>query len=401
MKKGKWAVALLVFALVLGLVATLTACGGDETDTTAATGTETTGTDTTAATETTAPPVEDTGQTWDLKFSYGVPSAASLSVACLLPWAAAVEEATGGRVQIEHYSDGTLAKDDQQYDFLLSGASDLSVIEPEYTAGAFPVFEMGSLPKLFKDPAVTSAAMWDVASQFGADLNEVEVLGVATIAGAQYIGNKAVKVPADIAGVKMRSGGKIESWILDELGAEAIDIQLGDLGTSLERGLADGAFLSWSLTFIAGAVRYTTDRTELNLMYRPWLVCMNKDVWDSMPPNIQEAIMSVSGREPFVVYAIANEMITNESKVGLEKADQKQGNPPIYVPTDEEMAMWTEAVMPVWQKWVDELATTNSPYAAEGQEILDFVGAKNTEYATIYADHEAEAQAILDARFEK
>ena len=46
--------------------------------------------------------------------------------------------------------------------------------------------------------------------------------------------------------------------------------------------------------------------------------------------------MSVSGQEPFIVYAISNEMITDESKAGLEKADAKAGNPPIYVPTAEE-----------------------------------------------------------------
>jgi TRAP-type C4-dicarboxylate transport system substrate-binding protein len=400
MKKSKWAGTFLVLVLVLGLVAMLAACGGDETETTGTTGTETTGTET-SATETTVAPVEDTGQTWNLKFSYGVPSASSLSVACLLPWAAAVEEATGGRVKIEHYADGTLAKDDQQYDFLLSGASDLSVIEPEYTAGTFNVFEMGSLPELFQDPAVASASMWDVANQYPDELDSVKVMGVTCIAGAQYIGNSPVKVPADMAGLKMRSGGKIESWILEALGAEPIDILLGDVGTALERGLADGGFFSWSLTFISGAVRYTTDRTELNLLYRPWLLCMNKDVWDSMPQSIQDQIMSVSGQEPFIVYAIANEMITDESKAGLEKADAKAGNPPIYVPTAEESALWTESVKPVWQKWVDELAGTNSPYADQGQDILDFVAAQSAQYSTVYEDNRAAAQAILDARFEK
>lgn len=405
MKKSKWAVTLLVLALALGLVAGLTACGDGDTDTTAApgpdtTGTADTGTDTTTP-ETTAPAVEDTGQAWELKFSYGVPSASSLSVGCLLPWAAAVEEATGGRVTIEHYADGTLAKDDQQYDFLVSGASDLSVIEPEYTAGTFNVFEMGSLPKLFADPAVASAVMWDVANEYSEEMDDIQVIGVTCIAGAQYVGNKPVTLPEDMAGVKMRSGGKVESWILNELGAEPIDILLGDVSTALERGVADGGFFSWSLTFIAGAVRSTTDRTELNLLYRPWLLCMNKDVWNSMPPNIQEAIMSVSGQEPFIMYAIANEMITDESKASLEKADEKMGNPPIVILTEEQEALWTEAVKPVWQVWVDELATTRSPYADQGQAILDYALAQSANYATAYDDYKAEAQALLDARFEK
>lgn len=383
MKKSKWAVALLVLALVLGLVTVLSACGGGKSD------------DTTA---TTAKPVEDTGQTWNLKFSYGVPSAASLSLAYIRPWADAVQEATGGRVTIEHYSDGTLAKDEQQYDFLLSGASDLSVIEPEYTAGVFKVFEVGSLPRLFTNPAVGAAVMWDVAQQFGDEMTGVKILAVTSIAGAQYIGKEEVKVPADIAGVKMRSGGKVESWTLEQLGTEPIDIPLGDLGTSLERGLADGAFLSWSLTFISGAVRFTEYRTELNLFFRPWVICMNKDVWNSMPPNIQDAIMTATGQIPSVIYSIANEGATNESKTALEAADVRLGNPPVYVPTAEEYTLWTEAVKPVWQRWLDQFDASNSPYAGQGQEILDFIAAKSALYSTYYEDYKDEAQKVLDAR---
>ncbi len=383
MKKSKWAIVLLVLALVLGLVAVLSACGGDKTDDT---------------TVTTATPVADTGQTWNLKFSYGVPSASSLGIAYVKPWADAVVAATDGRVTIEHYSDGTLAKDEQQYDFLVSGASDLSVIEPEYTAGAFKVFEVGSLPKLFPNPAVGAAVMWDVANTYSDEMKDVKVLAITCIAGAQYVGNKEVKVPADLAGVKMRSGGKVESWILEQLGAEAIDIPLGDLGTSLERGLADGAFLSWSLVFISGAVRFTEYRTTLELMYRPWVICMNKDVWNSMPPNVQDAIMTATGQIPSVIYSIANEKATNESKVNLEAQDVKLGHPPIYQPTAEEYALWTEALQPVWQRWLDQFATSDSPYADQGQEILDFIAAKSAEYASYYQDYEAEAQAVLDAR---
>jgi TRAP-type C4-dicarboxylate transport system substrate-binding protein len=390
MKKSKWFVVLLVLGLALGLAASLAACGDDTTATTAGEGTTTT-----------AKAAADTGQTWELKFSYGVPSSSSLSVGCVLPWAAAVTEATGGRVTFKHYAEGTLAKDEQQYDFLLSGASDLSVIEPEYTAGTFQVFEMGSLPGLFPNPSVAAATMWDVGQKYGDEMKDIKVLAIACIAGAQYVGGKEVKVPADIAGVKMRSGGKVESWMLKQLGAEAIDIPLGDLGTSLERGVADGALLSWSLVMISGAVRFTEYRSELNLFYRPWLICMNKDVWDSMPPNIQEAIMSVSGQIPSATYAVSNELITNESKTSMEKADAKLGNPPVYVPTEAERVLWTEAVKPVWQKWIGELAASNSPYAAQGQEILDFVAGKNAEYSTFYEKYLPEAQKVLDARFAK
>ena len=409
MKKRKWAVSLLVLVLVLSLASLMAACGEEETTTTAAPATETTATTAPPATETTAPPttaapttettaagVEDTGQTWKLKFSYGVPTQASLYAAYLVPWAEAVSKATDGRVTIEHYADGTLAKDDQQYDALVSGTSDIALIEPEYTTGVFPVFEVGSLPRLFPNPAVASGVMWDVAQEYSQDeLSEVQLLTVATISGAQYVGNVEVKLPADLQGVKMRSGGKVENWTLTELGAEPIDIMLGDLPTSMERGLADGALLSWSLIMSSGAKDYTKYRAHLDLIYRPWIIAMNKDVWESMPVAIQEAIMSVSGKDASVIYSITNEEVTQGARKGLEGSDKGAGNPPIFEPTPEELAQWTTAVQPVYPLWVDELAGSKSPEAANGQAILDFIAGKTTAYANLYEEFMEDAAAIL------
>ena len=407
MKKRKWAISLLALVLVLSFASLMGACGEEETTTTEAPATETTATTAPPATETTAttaPPatettvagVEDKGQTWDLKFSYGVPTQASLYSAYLVPWAEAVTKATDGRVKIEHYADGTLAKDDQQYDALVSGTSDLAMIEPEYATGVFPVFEVGSLPRLFPNPAVASAAMWDLAQEYCQDeLDEVQLLAVATISGSQYVGNKEVKLPADLKGVKMRSGGKVENWALTALGAEPIDIMLGDLPTSMERGLADGALLSWSLIMSSGAKDYTKYRAHLDLMYRPWMIAINKDVWESMPVNIQEAIMSVSGKDASIIYSITNEEVTQGARKGLEGSDKGKGNPAVYEPTADELAQWTAAVQPTYKLWIDELAGGKSSQAANGQAILDFITGKVTEYGNVYEQYKDKAAAVL------
>ncbi len=410
MKKTTVIIGIVVLVLVLGLATLMSACGtGDTTttaapassDTTAAPVATTAAPDTTVVTEATTTTVAgapDTGQTWKLKFSYGVPKQASLYSAYLVLWADAVSKATNGRVTIEHYADGTLAKDDQQYDALVSGTADLSLIEPEYAAGVFPVFEVGSMPRIFPDPAVASAVMWDVLEKYCADeMDEIVPMAVATISGAQYVGNKEVKLPADLKGVKMRSGGKVENWLLTDLGAEPIDIMLGDLPTSMERGLADGAFLSWSLVMSSGAKDYTKYRAHLDLIYRPWIIAMNKKVWDSMPIAIQDAIKGVSGKDASVLYSVVNEEVTQGAKGGLIGSDKGKGNPAIYEPTAAELDQWTQAVMPTWSKWVAELAGSKSSQAANGQAIIDFITGKVKEYAGLYDKNKEAATAIKPA----
>jgi TRAP-type C4-dicarboxylate transport system substrate-binding protein len=385
MKKNKWAVALLVMVLVLGLASLLVACGEEETTTTAAPATTATtaGPTTTAAPETTttaapettttAAGVPDTGQTYDLKFAYGTPSRASLVEAYLTPWTDSITAVTNGRVKVTHYPEDSLVKSEQLWDALLSGTTDIALIEPEFNAGVFPISECGSLPQLFPDAVTAAESYWDVIQEYAKEeWKDVQVLGVTVIAASQYAGNKEVKVPADMAGMRMRSGGKIETWIVEAVGATPVEISTGDLATSIERGVADGAFVTYSLMLSTGLKDVTKYRTEGNYFYRCWVVAMNKDVWESMPALMQDSIMSVSGKEASALYTTANEKATMGAKKAVEGSDKGAGNPPIYVPTAEEMAQWHEALMPVWDKWIAAL-----PAGTDGQAVIDAVAEFN------------------------
>jgi TRAP-type C4-dicarboxylate transport system substrate-binding protein len=362
MKSSKWAVVLLIVILAVSLSVVLAACGDD--------------TATTTDTESAAA-VEDTGQTWDLKFSYPTPERASLVGAYLVPWTAEITAVTDDRVKITHYAENSLVKEEQQWDAVLSGTSDMALIEPEFNPGTFPISEVGSLPYQFPDAVTAAKTYWDVVTQKAQDeWKDVQVLAVTVIAPAQYRGN--VQVDGDVAkfdGMRLRSGGRIETWVAEALGATPVEISTGDLATSLERGLADGALLSYSL-ILAQAKDFTKYTTQCDMMYRCWVLVMNKDVWESMPTAVQDQIMGVSGQEGSANYSKANEMEGIGEMKGLEGADKGMGNPPIYVLSEDELAQWKTAVEPVSQKWVEELGAD-----ANGQEVLDFIAAQNATYA--------------------
>jgi TRAP-type C4-dicarboxylate transport system substrate-binding protein len=360
MRKTKWSIVLALI-LVIGLMLTLAACGGDDT----------------ATDEESAAAVEDTGQTWDLKFSYPTPERASLVPAYLVPWTEAITAATDERIKITHYAENSLVKEEQQWDAVLSGTSDMALIEPEFNPGTFPISEVGSLPYQFPDAVTAAKTYWDVVTQKAADeWKDVHVLAVTVIAPAQYRGN--VQVDGDVTkfqGMRLRSGGRIETWVAEALGATPVEISTGDLSTSLERGLADGALLSYSL-ILAQAKDFTKYTTQCDMMYRCWVLVMNKDVWNSMPTAVQDAITGVSGQEGSAKYTEANAGETMGEMKGLEGADKGMGNPPIYVLNETELAEWAAACEPVQGKWMEEL-----PEGTDGQGILDFIQAQNATYA--------------------
>ena len=370
MKKAKWVVGLVVLVLVLSLVSLLTACGEETTTTTAAPATDTTAapTTTTAAPETTTTVagVPDTGQTYELKMSIHVPDRASIVGAYYMPWIEAVKTATDGRVTIELYAEETLVKEADQYDAVTSGLADLASLTADATPGRFPLSEFYGLPQMFPSAEVTGRVYWDILHDSAAaeEWKDVVILGCPVIAPAQYFGNKEAKVPADMAGQRVRSGGQIEAWLIEELDATPVEISTGELATSMERGMADSCFLSYSFGLITGIKDVTKYRTETDMFYRAFALIMNQDVWDSMPKTLQDQIMSVSNPDAFSPYNAANEALAAEDKAAIEGSDKGAGNPPIYVPTAEELAMWKAAAEPVWGTWVQETG-------GEAQAVLD------------------------------
>jgi hypothetical protein len=83
-----------------------------------------------------------------------------------------------------------------------------------------------------------------------------------------------------------------------------------------------------------------------------------------MPKVIQDQIMSVSNPDTFSAYNAANEALAAEDKAAIEGSDKGAGNPPIYVPTADELALWKAAAEPVWGTWVQETG-------GDAQAVLD------------------------------
>ena len=94
---------------------------------------------------------------------------------------------------------------------------------------------------------------------------------------------------------------------------------------------------------------------------------MNKQKWESLPKDIQQAITSVSGLEAAKFWG-KNWFDTAEEGV-IEAA--KKGNYEInkYVVPPEEVERWTKvAGEPLWKEWVKKMEGKGRP---EAQKILD------------------------------
>jgi TRAP-type C4-dicarboxylate transport system substrate-binding protein len=83
-------------------------------------------------------------------------------------------------------------------------------------------------------------------------------------------------------------------------------------------------------------------------------LCMNKQKWESLPKDIQDAIMSVSGLEGSKFWG-KNYFDTAEQGV-LEKVSAGKYEMVRYNVSPEDVARWTKiAGEPIWNEWVKKM----------------------------------------------
>jgi len=384
MKKAKWLVALLALALVVGMVA-LVAVSCEESTTSETDGTDSTTVTTEESTTTTIDNMED----YELVLSVGMPSSASLYKTYLKPWMAAVEEDSNGRITFQAYDNNSLVKEEQQIEACRSGTSDITAFQPTWEAGVFPLLELASQPGVFPTTEVADRVMWDLIEQYGAEeYEDFQVLGIMMIAPAQWGGVVEVRVPDDMQGLRVRSGGAEETETINALGATPVEVATSDIPVQITRGAFDGAFMSWG--FHAWMTnKWATTWTETSTFYRPILVVMNKDKFESLPAVLQQTILDNSGIDQSVEYNLMDELYQADNSAvpditqrgwdrkAVAARAAKLGTEIIQL-TAEERAIWNEALAPV----IDAAWTNRYAGKIPTQEILDALPGLIAQYYT-------------------
>jgi TRAP-type C4-dicarboxylate transport system substrate-binding protein len=80
---------------------------------------------------------------------------------------------------------------------------------------------------------------------------------------------------------------------------------------------------------------------------------MNKKKWESLPKDIQDAIMSVSGLEGSKFFG---RNFFDSANAPIKKMVQEETDIEIYTLPDAERQRWIDAgAKPVWEEWANKL----------------------------------------------
>jgi TRAP-type C4-dicarboxylate transport system substrate-binding protein len=235
-----------------------------------------------------------------LTMSSWVPPTHSLTRDVLVVWSQQVEKATNGRVKFEMLPKHPSAAPGT-FDAVRDGLVDVSFVTASYTPARHPLPLMAELPGAGATAEINSIAFSRIHWKYFQAANEykgVKLLGVFTHGpGQMFTVKKQVQSVADLAGLKIRTGGGISEASAKLLGASPFVKPAPESYELLSSGVADGTFFPSE-----SIVSFKLDKVVKYATFFPggfysssFGFFMNEDKWNKLSKQDQDAIMSVSG----------------------------------------------------------------------------------------------------------
>ena len=237
-----------------------------------------------------------------LRLSNWIPPKHPIAADMIFPWAKKVEKASNGRIKVNILKKA-LDKPPAAFDLAKDGIADISWGVHGYTPGRFAVTQLVELPFLGDDAEALSVAYWRVHQKYLAAANEhsgVKLLGLMTHGpGHIYNSKRAINMPSDLEGLKIRVGGGVVSDVGKALNIVTMLKPATKSYEILSRGVADGIFFpkesirSFKLSKVLKYATYVPG----GLYNTSFFLVMSEKAWNKLSAEDQQAVMSVSGEE--------------------------------------------------------------------------------------------------------
>ncbi len=307
-----------------------------------------------------------------LKYAEQNPEKGWAATHASIPWLKQMEDATSGAVQFEAYYSNTLIKAQDAWEAVKADLADVAQVMFVFTPGMFSLtHELISLPFLPMSTAEAgSAVLWrnyekypSVQKQF-AD-NKVVLLWAAS-PNLLVTTNKLVKTMDDIKGMKIRTPPGSATEMVKALGAVPVAVPMPDTYLNLQKGVVDGAIVTWEAILTFKFYEVAKYYTIAPLLSNGFCQAFNIQKWNSLDTETQKQIMSVCGLKGSKFWG--NGFNSTEDAVSPIIKERKYDMIKYTVPPDE-LAKWRKiAGEPLWDAWVKAEEAKGHP---EARDILN------------------------------
>jgi len=210
-----------------------------------------------------------------------------------------LKEKSAGKVKLEVYPGEQLGSEREMIEQLQLGSLDMAKVSTSPLESFIPLMSIFSVPYLFRD----SEHLWKVLDgPVGKKLLQAgEEKGLKGLcyydAGSRsfYTKDKPILTPADLQGMKIRvQESKTSMQMIKELGASPTPIAWGELFTSLQQGVIDGAENNppsfYRSRHFEVCKFYSLDEHTMV----PDIVLMSMATWKKLSPDVQKMVQEAA-----------------------------------------------------------------------------------------------------------
>ncbi|MGE0255422.1 MAG: TRAP transporter substrate-binding protein DctP [Alphaproteobacteria bacterium] len=313
----------------------------------------------------TGPKITYSGPTITIRHSHFIGEAAAVDGPNHVKMMKRIEKDTGGKLKIRVYWQNSLADATRgAFDAVSSGVADQSQCYPLFDPSRFNLWMGLQLPNLVDSGTRASRILTEMYPKYLRAEYEAQNVYVSKVMSvpSNYLLTKdrQIKVPADVSGRKLWAVGDIPTRAAKAVGAVPVPLPPQDLYLSFQSGVIDIAQMHDAGVALFRLIELTKFRTVVDMQANTVPVCMNKKVFDDLPPDLKEyyyrtmQIWNHAEAEPYF------EDFAAEVRADMEKRGIKS-----YVPEGEEKAQWTKAFAPIEAAWVAEMEAKGVKGAAD------------------------------------
>lgn len=324
---------------------------------------------------TTTERMADYGDPVTLNLGHPFPEQHPIHQNALLPYAQAVNEATGGVVTIEFHAGGSLAAAPATFENTVAGGQDLGWALQGYHAGTFPITEIVEQPFQFASAVQATKTMWDLYDEFPAfqdEYSSVQLLGLwVHDVGDLWTKDKEVKVLEDVAGLTLRFPTRVIGQVITAMGGTPVGMPAPQIFDSLNTGVIDGLMIAVSGLQSFNLYPELAYGTTCDCYVAAQYLAMNLDVFNSLTPDTQEVLVTL-GRQ----YSLLAAEVYDAAYAAISQRAIDEGIIKYDLPADE-LARWHALGASVTEAWITEREGEGIP----AQEMYDRMQAVKADYA--------------------
>ncbi len=268
-----------------------------------------------------------------------------------------ITAATGGEVTTSILP-APLGPPPAQFDIAANGVADITFGVQGYNAGRFKTTNLAELPFLGDSAEAISVAYWNTYDKMLKDAGEydnVKVLAVFTHGPGQiFLKQGDIASPDVLKGQKLRVGGGFVHKVATILGAVPVEGPSSKAYELLSQGVADGILFPFESVNAFKLVPELSEAVTVpgGLYNTSFFIVMNKAKWESLTPEQQGEIDSVTGE---ALARLAGQMWDRADAKGREAVEGKIA---VSAATEEQLAAWREALQPAVDAQIAEVSTS-------------------------------------------